>query len=140
MPYQPQKRFCYEYIYIYIYLYLIAYNWCKNGHFIFFFIIIFVANRYLLTYFLELLCRTPVNRCFWNSFLGIIQLLLSTSMEANFHIFLMYLVYRFFRFGIPSISLDMPSVLFPISLSLFEKPGITITNALYLVFRTKNLV
>ena len=58
-------------------------------------------------------------------------------MEANFHIFLMYLVYRFFRFGILSISLDMPSVLFPMSLSLFEKPGITITNALYLYFARK---
>ena len=39
-----------------------------------------------------------------------------------------------------SISLDILGTSIPMSLSLSEKPGITITNVLYLVFRTKNLV
>ena len=59
-------------------------------------------------------------------------------MEAGCHIFLIYLVYCFFRFDIPSISLDISCILFPMPISLSEKPGITITNALYLVFCAKN--
>ena len=61
-------------------------------------------------------------------------------MEADCHIFLINLVYGFFQFDIPSISLDILGISFPMSLSLSEKPGITIANVLYLVFRTKNLV
>ena len=61
-------------------------------------------------------------------------------MEAGCHIFLIYLVYRFFRFDMPNISLDISGISFPMSISLSEKPGTTITNALYLVFCTKNLV
>ena len=64
-------------------------------------------------------------------------------MEPDCHIFLIYLVYRFFRFDIPSVSLDTLVISFPMSLSLSEKPGITISNVLkkmYLVFRKKNLV
>ena len=45
-----------------------------------------------------------------------------------------------FRFDIPSISLDILDILFSISLLLSEKLGITITNALYLVFCTKNMI
>ena len=45
-----------------------------------------------------------------------------------------------FQFNIPSMSLDILGISFTMSLSLSEKPGITITNALYLVFHTKNLV
>ena len=63
-----------------------------------------------------------------------------TSAEADFHIFLINLVYRFFRFDIPSISLDILGISFTMSLSLPEKPGITIANVLCLVSRTKNLV
>ena len=60
-------------------------------------------------------------------------------MEGGCHIFLIYLVdCFFFRFDIPSVSLDIPCVLFPMPISLFEKLGITIANALYLVFCTKN--
>ena len=44
----------------------------------------------------------------------------------------------FFRFDIPSVSLDIPHVLFPMPISLFEELGITIANALYLIFCTKN--
>ena len=61
-------------------------------------------------------------------------------LEAGCHIFLIYLVYCFFRFDIPSISLDILCILFQVPISLSEKPGITIINALYLVICTKNLV
>ena len=61
-------------------------------------------------------------------------------MEADCHIFLINLVYPYFRFDIPSISPNILGISFPMSLSLSEKPGITIVNALYLVFRSKNLV
>ena len=63
-----------------------------------------------------------------------------TSMETDCPIFLINLVYWFFRFDIPSISLDILRISFPMSLPPSEKPGITIANVLYLVFRTKNLV
>ena len=49
-------------------------------------------------------------------------------MEANCHMFLINLEYRFLRFDIPSISLDILDISFPMSLSLSEKPGITIAN------------
>ena len=55
-------------------------------------------------------------------------------MEANCNIFLINLVHQFFRFDIPSISLDILSISFPMSLPISGKPGITIINALYMVF------
>ena len=58
-------------------------------------------------------------------------------MEANSHIFLINLVYQFFRFGIPGISFDILGISFPVSLSLSGKPGVTITNAICLVFWAK---
>ena len=61
-------------------------------------------------------------------------------MEVDCHIFLINLVYRYFRFGIASISPDILGISFPIPLLFSGKPGITIINTLYLVFRTKNLV
>ena len=61
-------------------------------------------------------------------------------MKADCHIFSINLVYQFFQFNIPSMSLDILGISFTMSLSLSEKPGITITNALYLVFHTKNSV
>ena len=61
-------------------------------------------------------------------------------MEADYRIFLINLVYRYFRFDIPSIPPDILGISFPISLSLSEKLSITIINVLYLVFRTKNFV
>ena len=61
-------------------------------------------------------------------------------MEADCHIFLINQVYWYFRFDMPSISPDILGISFPMSLSFSEKPGIMIINALYLVFRTKNLV
>ena len=73
-------------------------------------------------------------------FRWILQDLLYTAMEADCHIFLENLVYQFFQFTISNMSLDALGISFPMSLSLSEKPGITITNALYLVFHTKNLV
>ena len=51
--------------------------------------------------------RIPVSDSFWSSFLEIILLLLSTSMEADCHIFLIYQIHRFFWFHIPSISLEI---------------------------------
>ena len=63
-----------------------------------------------------------------------------SCMEADCHIFLINLLYRFFGFDIPSISLDILDMSFPMSLSLFKEPGITITNLLDLLFRTINLV
>ena len=59
-------------------------------------------------------------------------------MDTDCHIFLIYLVYRFFRFQISSIALDIIGISFPMSPS--ENAGITIANALCLVFCTKNLV
>ena len=61
-------------------------------------------------------------------------------MEAGCHIFLMYLAYCLFRFDLTSTLPDIPCISFPMPILLSEKPGITITNALYLVFRTKSLV
>ena len=61
-------------------------------------------------------------------------------MEANCHMFLINLVYRYFRFDIPSMSPDILGVSFSMSLSSSEKPGITVINALYLVFCMRNLV
>ena len=58
-------------------------------------------------------------------------------MEANCNIFLINLVHQFFRFDIPSISLDILSISFPMSLPISGKPGITIINALYMVFCKK---
>ena len=49
-------------------------------------------------------------------------------MEAGCHIFIICLVYRFFRFDILSISLDIPGISFLKSLSLSEKTGTTITK------------
>ena len=60
-------------------------------------------------------------------------------MEAGCHIFLIYLVY-WFRSDIPSISLDMPGISFPVPSSLSEKPGIRIANASCLVLLTENLI
>ena len=70
----------------------------------------------------------------------VVSLLDYTCMEADRHIFLINLVYRLFRFDIPSISLDILGISFPMSLPLFEKHGITTTNLLDLVFCTINLV
>ena len=49
-------------------------------------------------------------------------------METGCHIFLIYVVYPFFRFDRPSISLDIPGISFPMLLSPSKKPGITITK------------
>ena len=48
-------------------------------------------------------------------------------MEAGCQMFLIYLVSWFFRFDIPRISLDIPSISFPIPISLSEKPDIMFT-------------
>ena len=60
-------------------------------------------------------------------------------MEAGCDIFLIYLVY-WFRLDIPSVTLDIPGISFPMPISLSEKPGITIANTLCLVLRTENLI
>ena len=49
-------------------------------------------------------------------------------MEASCHIFMICLVYRFFRFDILSISFDIPGISFLKLLSLSEKTGIMITK------------
>ena len=61
-------------------------------------------------------------------------------MEADCYIFLIKLKYRFFGFDVPSISLDILSILISMSLSLSEKLDIKIANAVYLVFHITNLV
>lgn len=91
------------------------------------------------------LILTKPNKCFLNLsklegckihaiMLG--QWNLCRSLWADCHMFLINLVYRFFRFGIPRVSLDILGISFLMSLSLSEKPDITIANVLYLVFRT----
>ena len=61
-------------------------------------------------------------------------------MEADCQIFLINLLYRFFWFDMPSFLLDTLCISFPMSLLYSKRCGITITNALYMVFCTKNLV
>ena len=61
-------------------------------------------------------------------------------IEVGCYIFLIYLVYWYFSdLNFSSLSLDIPGILFLMSLLLSEKPGITNTNVLYLVFRTRKL-
>ena len=43
--------------------------------------------------------------------------------EADCHIFFINLFYQFFLYDIPSVSFDILGILFPVSLSLSEKPG-----------------
>ena len=63
-----------------------------------------------------------------------------TGMEADYCIFFIFQAYKFFQFNIPSMSVDILGISFPMTLLLYEKPSITIANGLSVVFDTESLV
>ena len=61
-------------------------------------------------------------------------------MEADCRMLFVNLIYRFFRFDIPSISLDILDISFPVSLPFSDKPGITIKKCVILATSHEKLV